>query len=179
MTYEQKIFAEKNINLMYHYFHKNNIDDEDDRADLMEYYCYCITKYDESMGKFSTLLYLSLDRYRKRLYNYNHRLCRHTNDIVSLDIESDSDFDWHEKLPSNDEDFEDVELSDVCSNVMERLVKKQTSRSKKIEDFELFSMLLDGYTRKEICEKYNLSPAIVSMRIKKLRPVWDKEMEEC
>ncbi len=179
MTYEQAMFAEENINLMYKYFHKNNIDDEDERADLMEYYCYCVTKYDESIGKFSTLLYFSLDRYRRRLYNYNHRLCRHTDDIASLDDDYENDFDWYEKLPSNDDDFEDVELSDICSNVMERLVKKQTSRAKKIEDCELFSMLLDGYTRKEICEKYNLSPAIVSMRIKKLRPVWDKEMEEC
>ncbi len=179
MTYEQAMFAEENINLMYYYFHKNNINDEDDRADLMEYYCYCVTKYDESMGKFSTLLYLSLDRHRKRLYNYNHRLCRYVEDIVSIDKEQENDFDRHEKLPSNNEDFEDIELSDICSNVMGRLAKKQTSRAKKIEDCELFSMLLDGYTRKEICEKYHISPETVSARIKKIRPVWDKEMEEC
>lgn len=181
MTKEQSQFAEDNIKLMYKYFMDNRIDDEDERAELMMFYCVVVPYYQEQKGKFSTLLYYSLDKYRQRIYNYNHKKCRYAeNAPLSIEKVMEDDEDWLEKLISKDcSDFEEIELLDICGRVMARLEKKKTERTKKIENSELFSMLLNGYTRKEICERYHVSPQTVSVRIDKIKSIWNKEREEC
>ena len=181
MTSEQSKFAEENIRLMYRYFNMHDITNEDDRADLFEYYCKIVECYDDKKGKFSTLLYFSLDRYRKHIYNYKYNKCRFSDKpSLSLDSTYDDENDWLQELVcEKDIDIELVEFLDICERVYDKLATKKNSYNRKLEDREIFTMLLAGYTRKEIGNMCNISQQALSVRINKIKAIFYKEMEEC
>lgn len=180
MTNGQSKIAEDNIELLYSYWHKRGITDEDDRADLMEYYCRVIEKYDESKGKLSTILYISLDNYRTYLYNYRYKSVRYPKGgTTSLESATDDDKDYLYNFIEFDSDsFDSIEFLDVCEKVLATLVKQRKNR-RKVNNAELFAMLCSGYSRTEIAERYKISAQAISVRVKEIKEVWKKEMEGC
>lgn len=183
---EQRAFAENNIKLVWKYIYTHNLSpskDEDLIGDLFEEYCKIICKFDKSKSEFSTFLYFSLDNKVRKVYNYNQRKGRHkAKYTLSLDSWDDEEDNYSVELGREDSALGNIEWKDICERIEHKLGKceRKGSHYKKIELNEMFNMLCNGYTRLDISRQYGMSEQAISARIKrKIRPVWEKELEGC
>lgn len=189
MNDKQRKFAEDNIKLVYKYAYKHNLDfnqDEDLIGDLLEEYCRAICRFDIGKNnKFSTFLYILLDRKMVDVYNYNHRKCRYCgveplslNYFLSKEDNSKNDRDL--SVGIIDRNLISIEQEDIYNNIAHKL-KRQDSKIKqrKVESNTIFNLLLEGYSKGEICKICKISPQALSKKIKKIKLIWEKELEGC
>lgn len=189
MNNEQRKFAEDNIKLVYKYAYKHNLDpnqDEDLIGDLLEEYCKAICRFDRNKdNKFSTFLYVLLDRKMIDVYNYNHRKCRYCgveplslNYFLSKEDNSKNDSDL--SVGIIDKRLVNIEREEIYNNIAYRLKRQDDkSKRKKVESTTIFNLFLKGYSKREICKICEISPQTLSKKIKKIKHIWEKELEGC
>lgn len=190
LTNEQRKFAEENIALVYHYIHKNNIDEqreEDLVGEFLLEYCKAILKFDPSKGNFSTFLYKTLDNKWAKVYTYRRSKCRYTDEPpLSLNVPQHESEDGGVTedicIEYTDERFEIVEAKDACQSIARILEKVGGKYSHKqyISTADIFRLLSKGYTRKAISKEYGISQQAISKRVLNIiKPIWKMEMGEC
>lgn len=189
MNNEQRKFAEDNIKLVYKYAYKHNLDpnqDEDLICDLLEEYCKAICRFNrDKNNKFSTFLYVLLDRKMIDVYNYKHRKCRYygaeplsLNYFLSKDDNEEKDGDL--SVGTIDKGLENIEQEEIYKNIAYGLKRQDDkSKRKKVEFTTVFNLLLKGYSKREICKICEISPQTLSKKIKKIKHIWEKELEGC
>ena len=201
LTDKQKEFAAENIKLVYSYACKRHLrpdENEDLMGDLFEEYCKAICQYDESKGKFSTFLYKVLDTKRMKVYTYTRCKCRYAEqEPLSIDVPyyiSKNGKAYNEtEIEYTEDTFDDIEWNDFVKGVIKALDERQAqvanglgkarNRLRKVDDSTVVKLLANGWSRRDICRKYNISSQAVQQKIQRtIKPIWDehmKEMEEC
>lgn len=154
-------FAEDNIGLLYGYFAKHKIRDEDIKGELALEFWRTIRLYKEGVASLSTYVYKVLDNKMWQIRNYNQakkRTLSEGSKMYHLDycLEVNSEpVSMSEIIGDRDKSIEQFECDDVIERLLPQLTEKQQ---------DILKLIYAGYTTTEVAKISNCSRQNVNIQ---------------
>lgn len=162
---------EDNIGLMYKYYGKYKVDDDDKRQEIAYAYCKAIKNYGaNNKCAISTYVFTAIDNHLHQQH-YLRSMQKRTmpEDITYFSFNQhtkDEDMCYEDVVGSEDKDFDDILIEDIIARIRPKLTKKQ---------LQVFDLLLAGNTRTEVAHKLGSSHQAVTQKLDIIR---EKVMRE-
>lgn len=174
LTKEQKALVEENINLVYYFCNKHNIQDEDFKSTLVCKFITIVQKYNKYEGKFSTFIYYCLEN-EYRMYLRNMFSKKRYANLTSISFQStvaeNVDTTLSDIIEDTKNNIEDCINRQYISQILEYLKSTTSAR-----DFSIFLGYLIGKNQAVIAKENNMSQPQVSRIIRKIQKSLRKDM---
>lgn len=154
LTEQQRKLAEKNHWLIISFIRRNHLDIAEYYGDLAETYCIAISSYDESKGKLSTYVFVSLGNKLKNIY----RARAYEKNIPAVLVTSiDEPVSDHEGSSPLVELLPDRGMS-VEDEIFMKMAWEQIHRELSLFELKLLDNIINKeYTQRELAKMYNTS----------------------
>ena len=163
----QRQLVEKNHNLIYGFAWKNKLDLDEWYDVLALALCRTALFFDATRGEFSTIFYLTANRFVLQIYHKQNAakrvpmsVCQSLDDII-VEKDNGSVLTISDTVMDFDSNFDEyLEIQDVLNRVLDNLSDRNR---------DIFNAVLDGDTQKEIAKRFGIAQSTVARIVKSVR----------